>query len=119
MRIGRVRAIFSIPEAVRQHLIPSAPNLQCPRHLAYVEWFSKFPRGPETHYQMYKVTATLTEREKIASVVPLALLERSVHLHPKWGGPVPVDWTSENVMDECATFYLNQYKNPHDFYNLY
>lgn len=85
----------------------------------YVEWFSNFARAPDSHYHMSKVTAPLTEREKITSVIPLALLERSAHLHPKWGGPVPVHWTSENVMDECTTFYLNQYKNLHDFYNLY
>ncbi|KAH9830938.1 uncharacterized protein C8Q71DRAFT_883208 [Rhodofomes roseus] len=117
-RIGRVRAIFLIPEKVRHQLIPSAPNLRYPRHLVYVEWFSKFARTPDAHYQMCKVTA-LTGRKQIASVVPLASLERSAHLHPKWGGPAPAHWTSENVLDECRTFYLNLYKSPHDFYNLY
>ncbi|KAH9836222.1 uncharacterized protein C8Q71DRAFT_868567, partial [Rhodofomes roseus] len=118
MRIGRVHAIFSIPQKFHNQLIPSMPNIRCPRHLVYVDWFSKFARSPDSHYQMYKVT-TLTGGERIGSVVPLALLERSVHLHPKWGGPVPAHWTSENVLDECTTFYLNPYKNPHDFYNLY
>ncbi|KAH9929368.1 uncharacterized protein B0H18DRAFT_874057 [Fomitopsis serialis] len=121
MRVGRVRVIFSIPEKASPLLFSSSTrtrNPELPRHLVYVEWLSKFAAAPDPRYQMYKVT-TLTGAAAIGSVVPLSLIERSVHLNPKWGGPVPVHWTSENILNECATFYLNQYKDSHSFYNLY
>ncbi|KAH9835183.1 uncharacterized protein C8Q71DRAFT_797434 [Rhodofomes roseus] len=120
MRVGRVRVVFTLPQNVLPQLfsVVTTQGTRCPQHLAYIEWFSRFTRNPDTHTQMYRITA-LTGPDKIGSVVPLALLERSVHLFPKWGGPAPVHWTKENVLDQCKAYYLNQYKNPHDYYNLY
>ncbi|KAH9927848.1 uncharacterized protein B0H18DRAFT_954275 [Fomitopsis serialis] len=103
-RAGRVRVIFSLPEKILRQWFPPGTAPQCPRHLVYVEWFSKFAAAPDSHHHMYKIKA-LTGPERIASVVPLAMLERSVHLHLKWGGPVPVHWTSENVLDNLPQYY--------------
>ncbi|KAH9913158.1 uncharacterized protein B0H18DRAFT_1126517 [Fomitopsis serialis] len=103
-RAGRVRVIFSLPEKILRQWFPPGTAPQCPRHLVYVEWFSKFAAAPDSHHHMYKIKA-LTGPEGIASVVPLAMLERSVHLHPKWGSPVPVHWTSENVLDNLPQYY--------------
>ncbi|KAH9905099.1 uncharacterized protein B0H18DRAFT_883959 [Fomitopsis serialis] len=115
-RIGQVRAVFSLPQKYLLRLFPTLT--QVPRHLVYIEWFSKFTAEPDPRYQMYKVQR-LTGNAKIASVVPLTLLERSVHLFPKWGGPVPNAWQSTNVLDECTAFYLNPTKDSHSYYNLY
>ncbi|KAI0712890.1 hypothetical protein C8Q72DRAFT_787768 [Fomitopsis betulina] len=116
MRVGQVRAVFSLPE---KHLLSLFPTVaQVPRHLVYIEWFTPFTAEPDSRYGVYKV-GRLTGSAKIASVVPLTLLERSVHLFPKWGGPVPTAWKSENVLDECGTFYLNPTKDTHSYYNLY
>ncbi|KAI0736336.1 hypothetical protein C8Q72DRAFT_985880 [Fomitopsis betulina] len=115
MRVGQVRTIFSLPQKSLRELFPSA--IQVPRHLVYVEWFSKFAASPDPRHRMYKVRR-LTGDAKIASVVPLTLIERSVHLFPKWGGSAPAAWTTSNVLDECITFYLNHTKDPHSYYNL-
>lgn len=115
MRVGQVRMIFSLPEKSLRELFPSA--VQVPRHLVYIEWFSKFAASPDPRHQMYKVRR-LTGDARIASIVPLTLVERSVHLFPKWGGAVPATWTSTNVLDECSTFYLNRTKDPHSYYNM-
>ncbi|KZT66413.1 hypothetical protein DAEQUDRAFT_813539 [Daedalea quercina L-15889] len=75
MRIGRIRVIFSIPENLVACLLPSsAARMQLPRHLIYIEWLSKFT-SPDQRYQMYKVSR-LVGSVRIASVVPLALIER-------------------------------------------
>ncbi|KAI0708896.1 hypothetical protein C8Q72DRAFT_878767 [Fomitopsis betulina] len=116
MPVGQVRAVFSLPEKLLLLLFPTVA--QIPRHLVYIEWFTPFMAEPDSRYGVYKV-GRLTGSAKIASVVPLTLLERSVHLFPKWGGPVPTAWKSENILDECRTFYLNPTKDTHSYYNLY
>lgn len=116
MRVGQVRAIFTLPEKVRQVLF--LPGVEVPGHLAYIDWLSPFMDGPDAQYHMYRVRM-LSGEAKIASVVSLSRIERSVHLFPKWGGPAPRDWTNENVLEHCTVFYVNQYKDPHSYYNLY
>ena len=79
-----------------------------PEHLAYVEWFSKFST-PESNHQMYRVKHSIQNGERVASVIPVSSIRRSVHLFPKFGRVVPDDWTSENVLEKCSTFYLNPF----------
>ncbi|KAH9919668.1 uncharacterized protein B0H18DRAFT_1213673 [Fomitopsis serialis] len=85
LRVGQVRAIFSLTKNDVQQLFP--PGVQVPRHLVYIEWFSSFSADADERYQMYRVKK-LTGSAKIASVVPLTLVKQSVHLYPKWGYPI-------------------------------
>ncbi|KIM46872.1 hypothetical protein M413DRAFT_16473 [Hebeloma cylindrosporum] len=119
MRIGQVRVIFSLPDKHLKSLFPSGQFP--PRHLAYVEWFSRFSPHPDPNLKMYKVSRVITHGERLASVIPVSLIQRSVHLFPKWGrnpGRVAL-WTSENVLEECDTFYLNSFKDRHTYFNVY
>lgn len=68
---------------------------------------------------MYKVTRTMQDGERVASILPVSLFERSVHLIPKWTSKVPSSWTSENVLEECTVFYVNPFKDNHTYFNLY
>ncbi|KAJ3720606.1 hypothetical protein C8R42DRAFT_582482 [Lentinula raphanica] len=116
-RIGRVRVIFSIPPQHLSTLIP--PNLAFPSHLAYVEWFTKFPTAPETSSGLYCVKREMTRGGgRSASIVSLDSIVRSVHLFPKWGGSVPAEWTSETVLDTASSFLLNIFKDDHSYFNL-
>ncbi|KAI0370148.1 hypothetical protein BV20DRAFT_944964 [Pilatotrama ljubarskyi] len=117
MRVGRVRVVFALPDRARDRLFPQASR-RPPSHLAYVEWLSRIPAHPDPHSRMYKVKR-LSDGQRVASVLPVMLIERSVHLIPKWGGPIPSHWTSENVLDECTTFFLNPFKDAHTYYNVY
>ena len=121
MRAARVRVVFTLPEKAIKSLFPSlSPNELPPRHLAYVEWYTKFPRRPEADSQLYKVKKAVSrDGGPLVSVVPVSAFQRSLHLMPKWGGRVPLDWSSENVLDRCDTFLINRYKDDHTYFNVY
>ncbi|KAI0765853.1 hypothetical protein BD413DRAFT_697536 [Trametes elegans] len=119
-RIAQVRVVFTLPGAALDYFFPTLqPHQRPPRHLAYVEWFSKFANAPDRNSRMFKVTRTLEGGERVGSIIPVSLIERSVHLIPKWSGAVPRAWTSENVLEECSTFYVNPFKDAHTYFNLY
>ncbi|KAL0563684.1 hypothetical protein V5O48_018380, partial [Marasmius crinis-equi] len=92
LQIGRVRVIFSIPQNHLHRLFP--PNTTPPTHLTYIEWFTKFPRNPESGSRLLRIKPLMRRDESRAvSVVPVEMISQSVHLYPKWGGAVPPDWT--------------------------
>ncbi|EJF59254.1 hypothetical protein DICSQDRAFT_65323 [Dichomitus squalens LYAD-421 SS1] len=120
LRVGQIRVVFTLPDAALDYYFPGIPPEQRPpRHLAYVEWFSKFPASPEKNSGFYKVSRSSKDGERLVSVVPVGLIQRSIHLTPKWNGPVPSDWSSENVLEKCTVFYVNTDKDMHTFFNVY
>jgi hypothetical protein len=56
---------------------------------------------------MYKVNRSLKDSDRIASVIPLTNIRRSIHLLPKFGPVAPAEWKSSNVLDECSHFFVN------------
>ncbi|KAF8904906.1 hypothetical protein CPB85DRAFT_1416217 [Mucidula mucida] len=113
--VGRVRVVFSIPPRGLETLFPI--NMQPPAHLAYVEWFSTFAARPEAASGMYRLKRQLAgDGSPLVSVLPVSVIQSSVHLFPKWGRTVPVDWTNENVLDRSSTFSLSNYKDQSTFF---
>ncbi len=91
--------------------------MQPPAHLAYVEWFSTFAARPEAASGMYRLKRQLAgDGSPLVSVLPVSVIQSSVHLFPKWGRTVPVDWTNENVLDRSSTFSLSNYKDQRTFF---
>ncbi|KAJ3846903.1 hypothetical protein EV368DRAFT_76920 [Lentinula lateritia] len=87
-QVGRIRVMFSLPQKMLYKLFP--PNMTPPAHLAYVEWFSKFPRHPDPHMRMNRLKKQIGRDGVIsASVVPIETIQKSINLYPKWGGSVP------------------------------
>ena len=119
MRVGQVRVIFSLPESQSRILFPSGQFP--PHHLAYIEWFSRFPSHTDPHLKLYKLSRVITNGERLASIVPVSLIQRSVHLFPKWGRNAAgiALWSSETVLEQCDVFYFNSFKDRHTYYNVY
>ena len=104
----RVCAIFKVPI---HYGIPDEA-------LAYVEHFTT-PRKMilNQHVLTYQVTranvgAHRNQKYK-ASIVPLSSIHSSCHLIPKFGEKVQTDWTSDNVLDKCNKFFVNDLLSLH------
>ena len=107
-RVGQIRVMFSLLNDDTR-----APS----ERLAYVEWFSKFT-SPESDHGMHKLKRSVESVERVASIVPISTVRRSVHLFPKFGRVVPEDWTSDNVLEKCSTFYLNPFTDRNMYFIL-
>jgi|SRR5882757_3795922 len=90
-----------------------------PKHLAYVEWFSPFALNPGNNHGMYAITRSLKDGKRLASVIPVSDIARTVVLFPKFGPLTPREWTCNNVLDECTTFYVNPFTDRHSYLSLY
>ncbi|KAG1747466.1 hypothetical protein EDB19DRAFT_1894049 [Suillus lakei] len=111
--VGQICAIFLLRERHAQSLFP--PTNQPPKHLTYVEWFTPFPSTPDSRHGMYKITCFVRSGERVASIIPVSNISCSIHLIPKFGPVAPRHWTSNNVLEECSTFFVNCYIDRHSF----
>ncbi|KAJ7886374.1 hypothetical protein B0H14DRAFT_2338231, partial [Mycena olivaceomarginata] len=80
--------------------------------LAYVEWFSPFTT-PEPDHLMYKVRRSIKDGERLASIIPVGNIRRSVHLSPKFGPVALAAWKSSTVLDQYPTFFVNSMPDRH------
>ncbi|KAG2131435.1 uncharacterized protein EDB93DRAFT_1323215 [Suillus bovinus] len=116
MGMEGVMSHFSLPSKSLSLLV--ALTVQIPSHLAYIEWFMPFRSTPDQCHRLYKLSRSFRGGEELTSIVPLANIVRSVHLIPNFGAIVPQEWTSDTVLDDCNTFWLNSYLDRYTFCNL-
>ncbi|KAH7926058.1 hypothetical protein BV22DRAFT_1104530 [Leucogyrophana mollusca] len=114
-RVGQVRIVFSLSDSAKDALFP---NIEIPSHLAYVEWFSPFG-APESNHGMYRISRSWTpDGGRLASIIAVKDIRRSVHLIPKFGTVAPRHWTSSNVLELCNTFYVNSFSDRHAYLTI-
>ncbi|KAJ6553786.1 hypothetical protein DFH09DRAFT_924695 [Mycena vulgaris] len=116
-RIAQVRVVFTLPPRLAKMIFPS--NIEPPRYLPYVEWFSSFKPQPERHHMMYKVSRIIKNGDRLASIIPVGNIRRSIHLLPKFGPIAPPEWKSHNVLDKCPVFFANPWTDRHIYTTLY
>ncbi|KAJ6468948.1 hypothetical protein C8R45DRAFT_1055231 [Mycena sanguinolenta] len=112
-RVVQVRVVFSLTATSLESLFPGPQKP--PQHLAYVELFTKSPRSSDRNHGMYKISRAA---ERVASIIPVANLRRSVHLFPQFGPVAPREWTSQNVIDHCSHFYVSPWSDRHAYITI-
>jgi len=108
--IGQVRCIFSLPPHALDLWFPAGAFLH--KHLAYVEWFTPFSRAQkDRNSNLFKVSRLMARGERRVSIIPVSLILSSIHLFLKFGPQAPVSWSSSNVLESAASFYVNPFSD--------
>ncbi|KAI0338542.1 hypothetical protein BDW22DRAFT_1409533 [Trametopsis cervina] len=116
-RIGQVKVIFSLPKNAYHFFF--SDDQQPPKYLAYIEWFKPFRLLPQPNHLLYRVTRSLdASGDRLASIVPVDCIRRSIALFPSFSSSVPREWTSSNILDECSTFYVNSFSDRHSYHTV-
>ena len=114
--VVQIRAVFQLPQsAVSSIFLSSRP---APTDLVYVEWISPLLSPPDNSHGMYWVSRIHHNGRRLASIIPLTEVCRSVQLLPVFGRVVPQNWQSSTVLEECHTFYVNPFIDRHMYYNV-
>ncbi|KIP02336.1 hypothetical protein PHLGIDRAFT_79255 [Phlebiopsis gigantea 11061_1 CR5-6] len=115
-RAAQVRAIFQIPHQAAQQIYKS--HIPIPRYYAYVEWFSKFESMPNPYHGLYSLKRTIIKDDRIAAVIPIGYIQRSIHLFPAFDTNIGQIWKASNVLEKCDLFYLNCFSDRHAYHHL-
>jgi hypothetical protein len=68
---------------------------------------------------MYKVSWSIKQGKRQASVIPVALVCQSVHLIPVFGPVAPPEWRSSSVLDLCSDFFVNPFSDCFSYSTLF
>ncbi|KAH8101620.1 hypothetical protein BXZ70DRAFT_1019531, partial [Cristinia sonorae] len=114
-RVAQVRLIFSLPKRAAPLF---SETRQPPKYLAYVEWFKDFTFPLDDH-GLYKIKRSLSPvGERLASIIPLSSIRRSVYLFPEFGPVVNRDWTSGDILENCAAYYVDCFSDRHAYHTI-
>lgn len=116
-RVAQVRMIFSLSERAKAQVFYNDAQPP-PSHLAYVEWFDTLTAEPNSNLGFHCVKRTIAGGERVASIVPVEWIRRSVHLTPRFGRVLDRTWTSTTVLKECSEFYINQFSDKHAYITI-
>jgi hypothetical protein len=135
MKVGRLRVVFKLPENLDIWDSPEAPRRWPKGHLAYVEWY-RLSAAPGQHHNMFTVNKLPAQNDIIpGDIIPLSTIRQSCQLIPykvkttrkktasttskKTSTRWPKTWTSENVLDQCKSFLLNNWASKHSYQTIY
>ncbi|KAH9011880.1 hypothetical protein EDB85DRAFT_2076847 [Lactarius pseudohatsudake] len=114
--VAQIHVVFQLPRSALSSIFLSSRPAP-PTDLAYVEWFSPLSTPNETH-GMYQISRSYRNNRRLASIVPLVEVCRSIQLFPAFGQVVPRQWQGPTVLEECHTFYINSFLDRHLYQNL-
>jgi hypothetical protein len=90
--------------------------------MAYVEWFTSFKPNHEANHEMYSITVPPPRANGFcnASIIPLTDIRQTCQLFPNFGRDnVNPEWTSDNVLDECRTFFVNNWASLYTYQSIW
>ncbi|KAH9847915.1 hypothetical protein C2E23DRAFT_764435 [Lenzites betulinus] len=109
-RVGRVRLLFTLPPELQRLRVESTdPHA----HLAYVELYTPFASNPEQYSKLYTIAHSYSNLIRKVAIVPVSYIFRSCHLIPRSGSRVDRAWSSDTVLDDCSSMYLNAFSDHH------
>lgn len=89
-QLGQVHLVFSFSAQAKKELF--SEDNKPPRYLAYVEWFKRIPNSPQANHLLYCVKRVLNaDQDRLASIIPVDSIKRSVHLFPSFDNKVPLE----------------------------
>ncbi|KAG1893739.1 uncharacterized protein F5891DRAFT_962498 [Suillus fuscotomentosus] len=112
--VARLKVIFRIPdEYVTKMSLPRQIG-----HLAYVEWFSR-SRNKDSNSGMYPISRSYRNGVLDASVIEVDSMFRTCQLAPRFGRRANRAWTSNNVLDRCEHFLINNFIDHHTYQSIW
>ncbi|KAF5378642.1 hypothetical protein D9757_006259 [Collybiopsis confluens] len=104
-RVARLKVIFCLPKVVNliSGLKIAAPSNWPTTPLAYVEWFTQFDKKPDPVTEMYQVKPILPDSASTTGRNSCMLVPSK----EEWD----MGWTSENILDKCSSFHVNNLQN--------
>ncbi|KAL1672289.1 hypothetical protein EV122DRAFT_224995 [Schizophyllum commune] len=125
-RVGRVKVVFKLPRVLDIYGPHPAPEAWPKGPLAYVEWFSPLRRAPDGVHGMFKVARMgPSSREGVVpgAIIPLANIRQSCMLIPVYGHRLDISsqkaWTSDNVLDKCEDFLINNWQSMYTYKTMW
>ena len=111
--VAQVKVVFKIPQ--------SDTHFQSlhSKHLTYVEWFSPFRRAPEPHHGLYQISQSTQHVHREVTVIEISRICQSVQLFPCFSGSWRLNWTSDNVLEKCDTFFVNSLQTQQLYLTVY
>ncbi|KAF9058791.1 hypothetical protein BDP27DRAFT_1240267, partial [Rhodocollybia butyracea] len=125
-RVARLRVIFRLPNVVKrlgqrseEDAPPNWPKAETP--LAYVTWFSQFKSVLDSKNGMYRVQPSVSASNGTpqGEIIPLSDIRQSCMLVPSssdWEGN---GWTSDNILDKCPAFFVNNFQSKYTYQMIY
>ena len=114
LRLAQVKLFFELPTHLRPH--QHCTHTRAPL-LAYIEWFTPFRRY-DTNTMMYVISRSTRNGRPNAEIINAERIAGNVHLIPHFGTEIPLNWTTENVMDNARYFQMNPYIDIRTFHSL-
>ncbi|KAF5341494.1 hypothetical protein D9757_014788 [Collybiopsis confluens] len=119
-RVAQVKVIFQLPEVVQRFGMQEPSPLNWPHiPLAYVAWFSHFKSQPSAEFGMYTVKPSVASNGIAqGAIIPLSDIRQTCMLTPNssdWDST----WTSDNVLDKCQFFFVNNLQSKYTYQTVY
>ncbi|KAJ7653857.1 hypothetical protein B0H17DRAFT_1267231 [Mycena rosella] len=120
MRVVRVKVLFKLPTQLDNG--DPAPRSWPKDPLAYVECFSSFRPSHEPNHNMFAISKPPPRADGSlrGSVIYLSDIRQICQLFPNFGrADVNPQWTSDNVLDQCSSFLLNNWASLYSYQSMW